>query len=81
MVNCGLYFIIYSKGVIQMILKVVVHEEDGGYWAEIPALPGCYTQADTMEELKVNLKEAVELYLEAEPEQISPDSKIVEIAV
>ncbi len=64
-----------------MILKVVVHEEDGGYWAEIPALPGCYTQADTMEELKVNLKEAVELYLEAEPEQISPDSKIVEIAV
>jgi predicted RNase H-like HicB family nuclease len=68
MVNCGLYFIIYSKRVIQMILKVVVHEEDGGYWAEIPALPGCYTQADTMEELKVNLKEAVELYLEAEPE-------------
>jgi predicted RNase H-like HicB family nuclease len=64
-----------------MIIKVVVHEEDGGYWAEIPALPGCCTQADTMDELKVNLKEAVELYLEPEPEQISPDSKIVEIAV
>ena len=48
-----------------MILKAVVHEEDGGYWAEIPALPGCFTQADNLEELKANLKKAAEGWLEA----------------
>jgi predicted RNase H-like HicB family nuclease len=48
-----------------MKLKVIIHEEDGGFWAEVPALPGCYTQADTREELLANLKEAVEGWLEA----------------
>ena len=33
-----------------MKLKVVVHRaEEGGYWAEVPAIPGCLTQADTLE--------------------------------
>ena len=42
-------------------LKVVVHEaEEGGYWAEVPAVPGCATQGDTFEELLSNLYEAVE---------------------
>ncbi len=43
---------------------VIVHEEDGGYWAEVPALPGCYTEADTLDELKANVREAIDLYLE-----------------
>lgn len=44
-----------------MKLKVVVHEaEEGGYWAEVPAVPGCATQGDTFEELLSNLYEAVE---------------------
>ena len=35
-----------------MKLKVIVHEaEEGGYWAEVPAIPGCATQGDTFEEL------------------------------
>jgi predicted RNase H-like HicB family nuclease len=39
---------------------VVVHEEpDGGLWAEVPALPGCYSQADTMAELVDNVREAI----------------------
>ncbi|MCL4842476.1 MAG: type II toxin-antitoxin system HicB family antitoxin [Bryobacteraceae bacterium] len=39
---------------------VVIHEEsDGGFWAEVPALPGCYTQADTLPELLDNLREAI----------------------
>lgn len=43
----------------------IVHEaEEGGYWAEVPALSGCYTQADSLDELKVNLKEVVELLLD-----------------
>ena len=42
-------------------LKVVVHEaEEGGYWAEVPAIPGCATQGDSFEELLSNLYEAVE---------------------
>jgi predicted RNase H-like HicB family nuclease len=44
-----------------MKLKVVVHEaEEGGYWAEVPAVPGCATQGETFEELLKNLYEAVE---------------------
>ena len=44
-----------------MKLKVIVHEaEEGGYWAEVPAIPGCATQGETFEELLKNLYEAVE---------------------
>ena len=44
-----------------MKLKVVVHEaEEGGYWAEVPAIPGCATQGDSFEELLGNLYEAIE---------------------
>lgn len=44
-----------------MRLKAVVHEaEEGGYWAEVPAIPGCATQGETFEELLTNLREAVE---------------------
>ena len=44
-----------------MKLKVVVHEaEEGGYRAEVPAIPGCATQADSFEELLSNLYEVVE---------------------
>ena len=54
-----------------MTLKVIVHhEENGVIWAEIPSLPGCYTQADSMEELEDNLRDAVEGYLKAKEEMI-----------
>ena len=44
-----------------MKLKVVIHEaEEGGYWAEVPAIAGCATQGDTMDELMENLHEAIE---------------------
>ncbi|MGQ9553036.1 MAG: type II toxin-antitoxin system HicB family antitoxin [Anaerolineae bacterium] len=44
-----------------MKLKVVIHEaEEGGYWAEVPAIPGCATQGDTFEGLLRNLYEAIE---------------------
>jgi predicted RNase H-like HicB family nuclease len=53
-----------------MKLKVIIHEErNGGYWAEIPSLPGCFTQADTMEELISNIYEAVEGYLKVREEE------------
>lgn len=44
-----------------MKLKVMIHPaEEGGYWAEVPAIPGCATQGETFEELLQNLYEAVE---------------------
>jgi predicted RNase H-like HicB family nuclease len=39
---------------------VVIHEEpEGGYWAEVPALPGCYSQGESVEELLENVREAI----------------------
>jgi predicted RNase H-like HicB family nuclease len=44
---------------------VVVHEDPkSGVWAEVPELPGCYTQAETLSELEANIKEAIALYLD-----------------
>ena len=44
-----------------MKIKIVVHEaEEGGFWAEVPAIPGCATQGETMDELLSNLHEAIE---------------------
>jgi predicted RNase H-like HicB family nuclease len=44
-----------------MKIKVVVHEaEEGGYWAEVPAIPGCATQGETLEDLLANVHKAVE---------------------
>ncbi len=67
-----------------MRLKVIVHEaEEGGYWAEVPAIPGCATQGDTFEELLHNLYEAVEgcLSVDVAPPQEAPDGRVIEIAV
>jgi len=48
-----------------MNYKVVVHREPkGGYWAEVPALPGCVSEGDTLDELQVNVREAMAGYLE-----------------
>jgi predicted RNase H-like HicB family nuclease len=49
-------------------VKVVIHEaEEGGYWAEVPVIPGCATQGETFQELLTNLCEAVEGCLSNHP--------------
>jgi predicted RNase H-like HicB family nuclease len=49
-----------------MTVKAVIHKaEEGGFWAEVPALTGCVTQGETMEEIHENLEDAVKLWLEA----------------
>lgn len=48
---------------------VIIEDESGGYVAFVPALPGCHTQGDTLQELMENVKEAVELYLETLSEE------------
>ena len=48
-----------------MKIRAIVHPaEEGGYWAEVPALPGCITEGDSMEELESNLKDAIKGWLE-----------------
>lgn len=67
-----------------MKLKVVVHEaEEGGYWAEVPSIPGCATQGETFDELLVNIYEAVEGCLSVDVQDIlvSEKDKVMEIAV
>ena len=44
-----------------MKLKIIIHEaEEGGYWAEVPAIKGCVTQGETFDELLKNIHEAIE---------------------
>lgn len=66
-----------------MTLKAIIHEaEEGGFWAEVPALPGCFAQAETMAELEANLHEAIEGWLlAAEPEGGKSSARILEVAV
>ena len=67
-----------------MKLKVIVHEaEEGGYWAEIPAIPGCATQGDTFDELLSNIYEAVEGCLSIDMKEIktTEKDKVLEITV
>ncbi|GAA6616175.1 type II toxin-antitoxin system HicB family antitoxin [Scytonema sp. NUACC26] len=67
-----------------MKFKAIVHQaEEGGYWAEVPALPGCITEGDTWEELMTNLKDAIEGWLEVANESysINDTDRIVEIAI
>jgi predicted RNase H-like HicB family nuclease len=65
-----------------MVLKAIVHDaEEGGFWAEVPALPGCVTQAETMEEIDANLREAVEAWLSIETPSVNAGDRVVELSV
>jgi predicted RNase H-like HicB family nuclease len=75
---------LWAKEVAAMKLKVIVHEaEEGGYWAEVPAIPGCATQGEDFEELLQNLYEAVEGCLSVDVKKIETTDKdhVLEIAV
>jgi predicted RNase H-like HicB family nuclease len=65
-------------------IKVIVHEaEEGGFWAEAPAIPGCASQGETLEELIRNIREAIEGCLSVDIAETEPGGKdqILEIAV
>jgi predicted RNase H-like HicB family nuclease len=67
-----------------MKLKVVVHQaEEGGYWAEVPAIPGCATQGETFEKLLSNIYEAVEacLSIDMKDVKITDKDEVLEVAV
>ena len=67
-----------------MTLKAVIHNaEEGGFWAEVPALPGCLTQGETLEEVKANLREAIQLWLSVDDRttESSVGDEVLELTV
>lgn len=66
-----------------MTLKAIVHAaEEGGFWAEVPALPGCVTQGESMEEVEANLREAIALWLSVDESTThSPGDQVLEVAL
>ena len=67
-----------------MKIKVIIHlAEEGGYWAEVPALPGCITEGDTMEEVTANLNDAIQGWLDVanSRDAIESTDQVIEIAV
>lgn len=67
-----------------MRVKIIVHQAaEGGYWAEVPSIPGCASQGDTYDELMANVREAIEgcLAIDVAPVSTEPGDRIVDIAV
>jgi predicted RNase H-like HicB family nuclease len=64
---------------------VIIHPEpSGGFWGEVPAMPGCYSQGETVDELLANLREAIGVTLEVMREEgkvPDADVRVVELAV
>ena len=67
-----------------MILKAIVHQaEEGGFWAEVPDLPGCATQGETLDEVEANLREAIDAWLSVDDEtrQSGVNDQVLELTV
>ena len=67
-----------------MKLKIIIHEaEEGGFWAEVPAIPGCMSQGDTMKDLIENLYDAVEGCLSIDMKDVHLEGRdtVMELAV
>jgi predicted RNase H-like HicB family nuclease len=67
-----------------MKIKAIIHPaEEGGYWAEVPALPGCITEGDSMDEVIHNIQDAIQGWLDVanESQKVDSISKVIEIAV
>ena len=62
-----------------MLLKVVFElSDESGYTVYVPALPGCVSEGDTLEEARQNIRDAIELYLEPGSESLPPEGGFVE---
>jgi predicted RNase H-like HicB family nuclease len=65
-----------------MKIKVVIHEaEEGGYWAEVPALPGCFSQGETMDEMLANIREAIACHLDVSPARRQKRARVREVEI
>jgi predicted RNase H-like HicB family nuclease len=67
-----------------MNIQIVIEEGDDGYFvASVPALKGCWSQGKTRDEALRNIREAIDLYFEPEPLDITSDKKqeVVDLAI
>jgi predicted RNase H-like HicB family nuclease len=65
-----------------MQLRIIFEpSDDGGYTVFVPALPGCISEGDWLDEARRNIREAIELYLEACDEKLPAGCVVEEIAV
>ena len=67
-----------------MKIHAIVHKaEEGGFWAEVPSIPGCATQAETMDELRTNLRDAIEgcLSVPVQTPAMQLDDQVIELAL
>ncbi|MBI1760093.1 MAG: type II toxin-antitoxin system HicB family antitoxin [Acidobacteria bacterium] len=67
-----------------MKLKILIHPADeGGFWAEVPALPGCVSEGDTLAETLANIREAAQGWLAVAADRILaaplPQTQVMEI--
>lgn len=64
-----------------MEYTILIHKaEEGGFWAEVPALPGCFSQGETVEETIANTKDAIELHISCmreDGEEIPLDNEFI----
>ena len=58
-----------DHNIMREFTVIIEQDEDGIYVASVPELPGCHTQAETLDELNRRTKEAIELYLEIEADK------------
>ena len=62
---------------------ILIPDEDGGFVVEVPSLPGCYSQGETVEEALANIREAIDLHIEsmrARGEEIPEDIAPIQVA-
>ncbi len=69
-----------------MTIQAIIHPaEEGGFWAEVPSLPGCLTEGESLDELKANLVDAVKGWMEAAEDlarrKLEPDASLLALAV
>jgi predicted RNase H-like HicB family nuclease len=65
-----------------MKFKIVVHKaEEGGFWGEVPGLPGCFSQGESVPELLANMREAIECHLDAPVPEPSEELEVREVEV
>jgi predicted RNase H-like HicB family nuclease len=64
-----------------MEYTILIHKaEEGGFWAEVPALPGCFSQGETIEETIANTREAIKLHISCfreDGEEIPADNEFI----
>lgn len=62
-----------------MNIDVIIHKEENGYWAEVPALKGCFSQGETMEEITENIKEAINTWFSVDIPK--SDGEVISLAL